>query len=167
MIVSLDEIITTNNQFYYFKSHKVPFAFRQRAVEIVDIADVQDLEVWGERYCQITNKFAHVNKPFFFFCYLRLMNLHLSFQGRWFGGSSLRSWSSDVQSFRTHLILTENFFIHFLSNQRESHELPGCKQDNKYWITECDSDHRLFAIKHFIYVHSRLCISVSYFSNHK
>ena len=66
MIVSLDEIITTNNQFYYFKSHKVPFAFRQRAVEIVDIADVQDLEVWGERYCQITNKFAHVNKPFFF-----------------------------------------------------------------------------------------------------
>lgn len=67
MIVSLDEIITTNNQFYYFKSHKVPFAFRQRAVEIVDIADVQDLEVWGERYCQITNKFAHVNKPFFFF----------------------------------------------------------------------------------------------------
>jgi len=28
---------------------QVPFAFRQRAVEIVDIADVQDLEVWGER----------------------------------------------------------------------------------------------------------------------
>jgi len=28
---------------------QVPFAFRPRTVEIVDIADVQDLEVWGER----------------------------------------------------------------------------------------------------------------------
>lgn len=55
MIVSHYEIKANNNQRYYFISQKVPFAFRQRAVEIVDIADVQDLEVWGERYCQMTN----------------------------------------------------------------------------------------------------------------
>ena len=67
MIFSHDENIASNNQFYFI-FHKVPFVFRQRAVEIVDTADVQDLEVCGERYSQITDKFAHVNKHVI--CYL-------------------------------------------------------------------------------------------------
>lgn len=33
--------------FDFFKGSSV---FRQRASEIMDVADVQDLEVWGERY---------------------------------------------------------------------------------------------------------------------
>ena len=41
--------MNSNNQLYVIL-HKVPFAFHPRTVEIVDIADVQDLEVWGERY---------------------------------------------------------------------------------------------------------------------
>ena len=44
-----DKIMNSNNQLYVI-FHKVPFAFHPRTVEIVDIADVQDLEVWGERY---------------------------------------------------------------------------------------------------------------------
>lgn len=170
MIVSHDEIMASNNQFYYFISHKVPFAFRQRAVEIVDIADVQDLEVWGERYCQITNKFAHVNKRVI--CYLWL-NLTSFF----FRDDGLVAAVCGV-GLQTFSLLGHTWYVKVLyafSFQSKSEPwaawtvlcLLGNKQDNKYWTTETGSEHRLFASIYIIYVHSPSCFSFSYFINGK
>ena len=40
-------LLAISSPFNFFKGSSV---FRQRASEIMDVADVQDLEVWGERY---------------------------------------------------------------------------------------------------------------------
>ena len=44
------------------------FAFRQLAVEMVDVADVQDLEILGERYLKdktFIDYFLHLGRVFF------------------------------------------------------------------------------------------------------